>query len=78
MLRVVPWEEDVAVARASWIAPNRSGNAGRYFSVLNCASENGLSLETWGPAMRLRDPQVGEQEREQASRSSPALGRHGS
>src|SRR2546428_5451529 len=28
--------------------PNRSGNAGRYFSVLNCASENGLSLETWG------------------------------
>src|SRR5216684_1271766 len=31
-----------------WIEPNRSGNAGRYFSVLNCASENGLSLDTWG------------------------------
>src|SRR5262245_10472640 len=28
--------------------PNRSGNSGRYFSVLNCASENGLSLLTEG------------------------------
>jgi hypothetical protein len=28
--------------------PNRSGNAGQYFSVLNAASENGLSLLTWG------------------------------
>jgi hypothetical protein len=30
-------------ARASWIDPKRTGNAGRYFSVLNWASENGLS-----------------------------------
>lgn len=28
--------------------PNRSGNSGRYFNVLNCASEYGLSLLTWG------------------------------
>jgi hypothetical protein len=35
-------------ARTSWIEPNRAGKSGRYFSVLNCASENGLSLETWG------------------------------
>ena|SRR6266487_2646459 len=34
-------------ARAPWIEPNRSGKAGRYFRVLNCASENGLSLETF-------------------------------
>ena len=27
---------------------NRSGNSGRVLRVLNCASENGLSLETWG------------------------------
>jgi hypothetical protein len=33
-------------ARPSWIEPNRSGNAGRYFSVLNWASEKGLLLET--------------------------------
>src|SRR2546422_2714858 len=37
-----PW------ARASWIEPNRSGNPGRYFSVLNWASENGLSFDTCG------------------------------
>ena len=42
---------------------NRSGKVGRYFNVLNCASEKGLSLDDVGPAMRLRDPQVGEQER---------------
>jgi hypothetical protein len=35
-------------ARASWIDPNRVGNVGRYFSVLNYASENGLSFETCG------------------------------
>ena len=28
--------------------PKRSGNSGRYLSVLNWASENGLSLETCG------------------------------
>ena len=35
-------------ARTSWIEPNLAGKAGRYFNVLNWASENGLSLETWG------------------------------
>lgn len=29
---------------ATAIEPNRSGKPGRYFSVLNCASEYGLSL----------------------------------
>jgi hypothetical protein len=48
MLGVVPGEERVAVRPASWIEPHRSGNVGRYFSVLNCASENGLSFETCG------------------------------
>src|SRR5437667_8631803 len=33
-------------ARASWIAPKRSGKSGRYLRVLNCASEKGLSFET--------------------------------
>jgi hypothetical protein len=28
--------------------PNLSGNSGLYLSVLNCASENGLSFETCG------------------------------
>jgi hypothetical protein len=28
--------------------PKRSGKSGRYLSVLNCASEYGLSFETWG------------------------------
>src|SRR6267143_6868794 len=46
---VVPGEEDVSAwARASWIEPNRPGNSGRYFSVLNWASENGLSFDTCG------------------------------
>ncbi len=35
-------------ARPSAIDPNRSGNWGQYLSVLNWASENGLSLETCG------------------------------
>src|SRR3990172_1109067 len=34
--------------RESWIDPKRSGNAGRYFIVLNCASEKGLSFDTEG------------------------------
>jgi hypothetical protein len=46
VFRVVPREEDVAVGRGVWIETNRSGNAARYFSVLNWASENGLSFET--------------------------------
>jgi hypothetical protein len=45
MLGVVPGEEDVPVGPGVWERANRSGNAGRYFSVLNCASENGLSLD---------------------------------
>ena len=28
--------------------PNWPGNAGQYLRVLNCASEKGLSSETWG------------------------------
>src|SRR6188768_1859006 len=35
-------------ARAASIEAKRSGKPGRYFKVLNCASEYGLSLETWG------------------------------
>src|SRR5450432_1461906 len=35
-------------ARAASIEGNRAGNAGRYLRVLNCASEYGLSLLTWG------------------------------
>jgi hypothetical protein len=63
VLGVVPGKKTWQWARASWIAPNRSGNAGRYFSVLNCASENGLSLETCGRLWVLVIP-VGEQERD--------------
>src|SRR5262245_18808331 len=37
-------------ARTSWIELKRAGNVGRYLSVLNCASENGLSFETCGRA----------------------------
>jgi hypothetical protein len=37
-------------ASASSYEPNRAGKSGRYLSVLNCASENGLSLETCGRA----------------------------
>src|SRR5450755_4532206 len=35
-------------ARASSIEPKRCGKSGRYFRVLNCASEYGLSSETCG------------------------------
>jgi hypothetical protein len=31
--------------RAASIESNRPGKSGRYFSVLNCASLNGLSLD---------------------------------
>ena len=48
MLVVVPVEESDAEGARSSMLPNRSGNSGRYFSVLNCASENGLSLLTEG------------------------------
>ena len=45
-------------ARASWIEPKRAGNAGRYFSVLNCASENGFVGDV-RPGMGLGDAEVG-------------------
>ncbi len=34
--------------RASWGEPKRSGNSGRYLSVLKWASEKGLSVEVYG------------------------------
>src|SRR5439155_6911985 len=42
------WKKRRQKARPSSIEPKRSGNAGRYLSVLKCASEYGLSLEQWG------------------------------
>jgi hypothetical protein len=48
VLRVVPGKEALPTARPSSIEPNRSGNSGAYFKVLNYASENGLSSDTWG------------------------------
>jgi hypothetical protein len=58
VLRVVPSDKVLAVGACVLIEPNRSGNAGRYFSVLNWASENGLSLETCGRAWVLVTPKV--------------------
>lgn len=44
VMRAVYQEKNVGQkTRASSIEPNRSGNSGRYFSVLNWASEKGLS-----------------------------------
>jgi len=45
---VVPGENSWQKRRASWMDPKRSGYPGRYFIVLRCASENGLSSETCG------------------------------
>ena len=42
--------------RASWMQPNCSGKSGRYFKVLNPASENGLSLEQRGRECDLVTP----------------------
>src|SRR5437868_14926224 len=42
--------------RASSIDPKRSGKSGRYFIVLNWASENGLSSETLGREWLLVTP----------------------
>jgi hypothetical protein len=42
---VVPRENERQNARACSIESNRTGNPGRYFSFLNCASEYGLSVE---------------------------------
>ena len=50
--------------RAASIEAKRSGKPGRYFRVLNCASEYGLSLETCGRRVGLGDAEVGEQERD--------------
>src|SRR5580692_1567442 len=43
-----PGPDGCGPAVAAWIEGNRAGKPGRYFRVLNCASEYGLSLETWG------------------------------
>src|ERR1041385_7958800 len=43
-------------ARPSSIEPKRSGNSGRYLSVLKWASEYGLSLEQWGREWLLVTP----------------------
>ena len=64
VLGVVPGEEAWPWARASWIEPKRSGNSGRYFSVLNCASENGLSFGDVRPRVGLGHAEIGEQERD--------------
>ena len=49
MVVVVPAEEFLAVRPGPASGEgNRAGNAGRYFMVLNCASEYGLSSETCG------------------------------
>ena len=45
---VVPDEEGVAVAAGVLDRAEARREVGRYLSVLNCASENGLSLETCG------------------------------
>src|SRR5439155_11840816 len=45
-------------ARASWIAPKRSGKSGRYLRVLNCASEKGLWWRSGSSAIRLSPPQI--------------------
>jgi hypothetical protein len=50
VLGVVPGEEPLAERPGVLDPPNRSGNSGRYLSVLNCASENGLSFDTRGRA----------------------------
>jgi hypothetical protein len=55
-------------ARAASIEPNRAGNAGRYFRVLNWASEYGLSSDVRA-GVGLGDAEVGEQQRDR-------LGRH--
>lgn len=44
---VVPGES-AQCPRPCSMEPKRSGKSGRYFMVLNCDSENGLSFETWG------------------------------
>src|SRR5260221_13567978 len=64
------WKKRWQNARPSSMEPNRPGNSGRYLSVLNCASEYGLSLEQWGREWLLVTPKVGQQQ-------SHRLGSHG-
>ena len=45
---VVPAEEVLAVSSCVFDRAEPAGKSGRYFSVLNWASLNGLSLETCG------------------------------
>ena len=52
-----------APGRPRW-SRSGPGNPGRYFRVLNWASEYGLSLLTCGPGVGLGDAEVGEQERD--------------
>lgn len=51
-------------ARAASIEAKRTGKPGRYFRVLNCASEYGLFITHVRPGMGLDDAQVSEQERD--------------
>ena len=44
--------------RACTSEPKRAGKSGRYFSVLNWLSENGLSLETCGRECVLVTPRA--------------------
>ena len=48
MLGVVPREERAAEGDRAVMSWKRPGKPGWYFRVLNCASENGLSSDTWG------------------------------
>ena len=46
-VNVVVLVEEAGAELAAWASEtNRSGNSGRYFRVVNCASENGLSFDT--------------------------------
>ena len=69
MALVVPAEE-LAAERAGLLdRVNRAGNPGRYFKVLKCASEYGLSVEVYGRRVGLGDAEVG-------SRNATGLERH--
>ena len=46
--------------------PKRPGKSGRYFTVLNCDSEKGLSFETCGARVALGNAETGEQATKEA------------
>ena len=48
VLGVVPVEEESAVGAAIFDTSEAFGEVGSVLDVLKCASEYGLSLETWG------------------------------